>query len=158
MSGVWTSLWSSLCSLRESESLSIKHNFYPPFSQETTLFQVAEEGPYHYSLLLLLLLHYGSYGRSAQAPRCGIVATDVRADQSLQRERARGRHGRCCSFGRQGRTVGLEDGADRETRGGQPESPERENGSPARVEGVDLPDGIEGFTQLENSQKGQGGR
>lgn len=55
MSEVWTSLWSSSCSLRESESLSIKHNFYPPFSQDTTLFQVAEEGPYHYSFFIIII-------------------------------------------------------------------------------------------------------
>lgn len=107
--------------------------------------------------LSILLLRHGSYERSAQALRCGIVATDVRADQPLQRERARGHHGRCCSFVRQGRDVGLEAaGGARETRGRQPESPERENGSPAHVEGVDLPKGTKGFTQLENRPKGQG--
>lgn len=76
--------------------------------------------------LPLLSLH-GSYERTARTLHYGTGATNVHAYRPLQPERALS--GPLCS--RQGHSARLEaDGWDNETRGGEPGSSQRENGSP----------------------------
>lgn len=111
--------------------------------------------PFFFFFLSFFLSRHGSYERTAQALHYGTGATDVHAYRPLQRKRAIGGP----RGGRQGRTAGLEaDGRDNETRGREPGSQQRENGSPVNSEGEDLPGGAKGFTQLQNRQRGSGCR
>lgn len=106
---------------------------------------------------LLLLLHsiHGSYEGTGPTLHYGTGATVVHAGRPLQRERAlSGPRG-----GPRGRAAGLEAGdGDREARGGKSGSQKRENGSPVDSEGAELLCGTDGFTQLENRQRGSGCR
>lgn len=98
---------------------------------------------------------HGSYEGIAQALHRGAGATDLRAYRPLRRERATG--GPDGARSRQDRAEGLEadggDGGDREARGRNSGSPQRENRISDSDATEDVTCAAKGFTQHKNRKQ-----